>query len=173
MYLYFFLANYLIIPKNFLPLHWIYNCNEYKFGKGRRMMKPYDRLLEYNIKPSMQRIAIMEYLMEHPIHPSADDIYTALSPSMPTLSKTTVYNTLRLFSEQGAAQMLTIDEKNANFDADTSVHSHFLCKQCGRIYDLRCPEEVKKMENREMDGHLVSEVHCYYKGICKNCLSVR
>ena len=47
-------------------------------------MKPYDRLLEHNIKPSMQRIAIMEYLMEHPIHPSADDIYTALSPSMPT-----------------------------------------------------------------------------------------
>ena len=97
-------------------------------------MKPYDRLLEHNIKPSMQRIAIMEYLMEHPIHPSADDIYTALSPSMPTLSKTTVYNTLKLFSEQGAALMLTIDEKNTNFDADTSVHSHFLCKRCGHKY---------------------------------------
>ena len=102
------------------------------------LMKPYERLLEHNIKPSMQRIAIMEYLMNHPIHPSADDIYTALSPSMPTLSKTTVYNTLRLFSEQGAALMLTIDEKNTNFDADTSVHSHFLCRRCGHIYDLKC-----------------------------------
>ena len=58
------------------------------------MMKSYDRLLKYSIKPSMQRIAIMEYLMEHRTHPSADEIYTALSPSMPTLSKTTVYNTL-------------------------------------------------------------------------------
>lgn len=75
------------------------------------MMKPYERLLDHNIKPSVQRIAIMQYLMEYPVHPSADDIYTALSPSMPTLSKTTVYNTLKLFSEQGAAQMLTIDEK--------------------------------------------------------------
>ena len=111
----------------------------------------------------MQRIAIMQYLMEHPIHPSADDIYTALSPSMPTLSKTTVYNTLKLFSEQGAAQMLTIDEKNTNFDADTSVHSHFLCKRCGHIYDLQCPEAVKKVESLEMDGHQVSEVHYYYK----------
>ena len=44
-------------------------------------MKPYNRLLEYNIKPSMQRIAIMEYLMEHRTHPSADEIYTALSPA--------------------------------------------------------------------------------------------
>lgn len=34
-------------------------------------MKPYERLLDHNIKPSMQRIAIMQYLMEHPIHPSA------------------------------------------------------------------------------------------------------
>ncbi len=119
----------------------------------------------------MQRIAIMEYLMDNPIHPSADDIYTALSPSMPTLSKTTVYNTLKLFSEQGAALMLTIDEKNTNFDADTSVHSHFLCKRCGHIYDLKCPEAIKKAENIDMDGHQVSEVHYYYKGICKNCLS--
>ncbi len=84
-------------------------------------MESYNRLLEHNIKPSMQRIAIMNYLMEHRTHPSADEIYTALSPSMPTLSKTTVYNTLRLFSEQGAAQMLTIDERNTNFDGDTSV----------------------------------------------------
>ena len=102
-------------------------------------MKPYERLLEHNIKPSMQRIAIMEYLMNHPIHPSADDIYTALSPSMLTLSK-------------------------------TSVHSHFLCRYCGHIYDLKSPEAVKKVESLEMDGHQVTEVHYYYKGICKNCL---
>ena len=135
------------------------------------MMKPYERLLDHNIKPSVQRIAIMPYLMEYPVHPSADDIYTALSPSMPTLSKTTVYNTLKLFSEQGAAQMLTIDEKNTNFDADTSLHSHFLCKCCGHIYDLQCPEAVKDVESMEMEGHQVAEVHYYYKGICKNCLS--
>ncbi|WP_294629738.1 transcriptional repressor [uncultured Bacteroides sp.] len=133
-------------------------------------MKPYERLLEHNIKPSMQRIAIMKYLMENPIHPSVDDIYTALSPSMPTLSRTTVYNTLKLFSEQGAAQMLTIDEKNTNFDADTSIHPHFLCKCCGHIYDLHYREAMRKEENLEMDGHQISEVHYYYKGICKNCL---
>lgn len=134
-------------------------------------MKPYERLLEHSIKPSMQRIAIMEYLMDNPVHPSADDIYMALSPSMPTLSKTTVYNTLKLFSEQGAAQMLTIDDRNANFDADTTPHAHFLCKRCGRIYDMKLVEAVKKVVDLEMEGHQVSEVHYYYKGICKICLN--
>ena len=42
---------------------------------------------------------------------------------------------------------------------------------CGHIYDLKCPEAIKQVENLEMDGHQVSEVHYYYKGICKNCLS--
>lgn len=133
-------------------------------------MKAYERLLEHQIKPSMQRIAIMDYLEGHRTHPSADDIYTALSPTMPTLSKTTVYNTLKLFSEQGAALMLTIDERNVNFDADTSPHAHFLCRKCGHIYDLHDPASVKRVENLDMDGHQVSEVHYYYKGICTNCL---
>lgn len=132
-------------------------------------MESYNRLLEHNIKPSMQRIAIMNYLMEHETHPSADEIYTELSPFMPTLSKTTVYNTLRLFAEQGAAQMLTIDERNIKFDADTSQHAHFLCKRCGRIYDLKSVV-TKQVECIQIDGHEISEVHYYYKGICKKCL---
>lgn len=133
-------------------------------------MDSYNRLIEHNIKPSMQRIAIMTYLMNHRTHPSVDDVYTALSPSMPTLSKTTVYNTLRLFAEQGAAQMLTIDERNINFDADTSLHAHFLCKECQKIYDLNIPSIGKEVESFHLEGHEVNEMHYYYKGICKKCL---
>lgn len=131
----------------------------------------YKRLLEYNIKPSMQRIAIMEYLMEYRTHPSADEVYMALSPSMPTLSKTTVYNTLKLFAEQGAISMLTIGERNVNFDVDTSVHAHFLCKRCGRIYDIAETELSGRTREDVKEGHQVMETHYYYKGICRNCLS--
>ena len=127
------------------------------------------RLQNHNIKPSVQRIAIMSYLMEHRTHPTVDEIYTALSPTMPTLSKTTVYNTLKLLSEQGAAQTLTIDERNTCYDADTFPHSHFLCKCCGKIFDLECPGNNKKVIDTEMDGHCIQEVHYYYKGICKHC----
>lgn len=133
-------------------------------------MESYERLLAHNIKPSMQRIAIMTYLMEHRTHPSADEVYTALSHFMPTLSKTTVYNTLKLFSEQGAVQMLTIDDHNVNFDADTSLHAHFLCKKCQHIYDLNLSSAGKEVEKQDLEGHEVSEMHYYYKGICKNCL---
>lgn len=128
------------------------------------------QLQSHNIKPSVQRIAIMNYLMEHRTHPTVDEIYTALSPSIPTLSKTTVYNTLKLLSEQGAAQTLTIDERNTCYDADTTLHGHFLCKRCGKIYDLPCDNHIKEVVDTDIDGHDVQEAHYYYKGICKHCL---
>lgn len=118
----------------------------------------------------MQRIAIMNYLIEHRTHPTVDEIYTALAPSIPTLSKTTVYNTLKLLSEQGAAQTLTIDERNTCYDADTSPHAHFLCRNCDKVYDLKCNVSIKEVEEVNMDGHEIQEVHYYYKGICKHCL---
>lgn len=132
-------------------------------------MKSYDYLLSYNIKPSVQRIAIMDYLLAHKTHPSIDEIYVALCKDIPTLSKTTVYNTLKLFVEHGAASMLTIDERNACFDGETSPHAHFLCKKCGKIFDLPYSNERKQMEQIDMNGFKVDEVHQYYKGICPAC----
>ena len=44
-----------------------------------------DYLEKCGIKPSLQRIAIVEYLMENRIHPTADDIYHALCIQVPVL----------------------------------------------------------------------------------------
>lgn len=134
-------------------------------------MDAVERLQEHNIKLSVQRIAIMDYLMKHCTHPTVDDIYTALSPTIPTLSKTTVYNTLRLLSEEGAVQTLTIDEKNTCYDADGEPHAHFLCKSCGKIYDVEYGDQTHSSpSSRMLSGHQVQEVHRYYKGICRDCL---
>jgi len=145
-------------------------CNYYNL-KHDVEMNAFDRLLKFKIKPSVQRMAIMEFLLENRTHPTVDEIYTALSPFIPTLSKTTVYNTLKIFTEQGAIQTLTIDEKNTCYDVDTSLHSHFLCKRCNKIYDLFDDKSFFPMNTRSfVDGHKVIETHYYYKGYCKECL---
>ncbi len=160
----------LVVIEEALYLQRKQSCNDYKVERSKQM-KAYDILLAHQVKPSLQRIAIMEYMMEHRTHPSAEEVYADLSESMPTLSKTTVYNTLRLFAENGAVLMLTIDDKNVNFDADTSQHAHFLCKKCGKIYDFHSQVGLRKLKDLRAEGHDVEEVHAYYKGICKNCLN--
>lgn len=133
-------------------------------------MNVYEYLLSFQIKPSVQRIAIMDYLLKHKTHPCIDEIYLALCKDIPTLSKTTVYNTLKLFIEHGAARMLTIDERNACFDGDLSAHAHFQCKVCGKITDIPIKQEETEMENLQGKGFSIEEVHHYYKGICPECL---
>ena len=133
-------------------------------------MNVYEYLLNYNIKPSVQRIAIMDYLLKHETHPCIDEIYMALCKEIPTLSKTTVYNTLKLFVEHGAAKMLTIDERNACFDGNTSLHAHFLYKACGKIYDLPLLQEDKaETDMLNEKGFVLEETHHYYKGTCPKC----
>ena len=132
-------------------------------------MNAIEILEQHKIRPSMQRIAVMQYLIDHRTHPTVEQIFMGLSPSMPTLSKTTVYNTLKTLSESGAAQTLTIDDRNTCYDADTTPHAHFLCKCCGKVYDLPLNKEKKQIQPHEIDGHDIQEEHYYYKGICKYC----
>ena len=125
-------------------------------------------LVEHGIKPSFQRISIMDYLWAHPTHPSVETIYNDLSPLIPTLSKTTVYNTLKLFVEHGAVHMLTIDEKTTHFDGDLSDHAHFFCLGCGQIYDIELGGKAKGVKIKS-DLFSITETHLYYKGYCRNC----
>lgn len=128
----------------------------------------HEYLIQYGIKPSVQRIAIMDFLIRHRIHPTVEDIYNALVLSIPTLSKTTVYNTLKLFVEQGALLSLVIDEKNVRFDIDISNHAHFHCLGCGQVYDV-VVENINGIDTKTIDGFTVTEMHLYYKGYCKEC----
>jgi Fe2+ or Zn2+ uptake regulation protein len=129
----------------------------------------HNHLTKCGIKPSMQRVVIMQYLMEHRTHPTIDRIFSDLLPLVPTLSKTTVYNTLKLFYDKKAVLSLTIDEKNVRYDAETSDHAHFKCRKCGAIYDVPL-EEADSPAFRGDKAHSLDETQIYFLGTCKNCL---
>ncbi|MCG8501075.1 MAG: transcriptional repressor [Firmicutes bacterium] len=125
-------------------------------------------LKEYDIKPSYQRIKIFEYLRNTKSHPTVDEIFKEIVQEIPTLSKTTVYNTLSLFIEKGIVTVITIEENETRYDADTSLHGHFKCKSCGKVYDFDI--KVSKEDIGDLDGFEVDEKHLYFKGSCKACL---
>ena len=121
-----------------------------------------------DIRPSIHRIAIMKYLLEHSTHPTVDDIFNDLHEEIPTLSKTTIYNTLKLFSEKNAALVLNIEEKNVHFDGDTHPHNHFRCIKCGKIFDLPLNENIN-FANEQYNGFEVIDTQVYHKGFCPKC----
>lgn len=125
-------------------------------------------LTQRGIRPSQQRLMILEYLMTHRNHPSVDMIYNALLGEVPTLSRATVYNTLNLFLDAGLVKALDIVENESRYDIMTTTHGHFKCKVCGEIFNFGVDETA--MDSEDLSGFEVEEKNVYYKGICPSCL---
>jgi Fur family ferric uptake transcriptional regulator/Fur family peroxide stress response transcriptional regulator len=127
-------------------------------------------LLSYGIRPSFQRMAVTDYVMNHKTHPTVDEIYLALVPVMPTLSRMTVYNTLSMLAEKGAILALDFDGGRMHYDGDISPHAHFICTRCGKIYDLELNGNL--METYTVvppPGIRFTSVQLSYKGLCEKC----
>lgn len=67
-------------------MHRNQDCNHYK-SVIMKANATLNYLTAHNVKPSVQRMAVMEYLLDHRTHPTADEIYLALHRKMPTLLK--------------------------------------------------------------------------------------
>jgi len=126
------------------------------------------KLKEIGLKITPQRQAILNLLQGNQTHPSADRIYSKILKKYPGISFATVYNTLAKLVEAGEIQELDIDPHKKRFDPSTSLHYHFYCKVCGKVfdifYDAPLPLNIKKIE-----GHQVDTIQLNLKGVCKDC----
>lgn len=120
-----------------------------------------------HIKSSLQRIKIFEYLVKANNHPTAEMVYRALVDEMPTLSKTTVYNTLNLFLEKGVVNEILIEENERRYDADMSLHAHHKCKGCNCIINV--PMEEDSLDLEKIKGFQIKKHHIYFIGYCDKC----
>lgn len=125
-------------------------------------------LKEHGIKPSVQRMRIFQYLLDNHAHPTVDDIYKNLSDEIPTLSKTTVYNTLNIFVSNEIVKEIIIEENEVRYDVITGTHGHFKCKNCGEIKDFDI--DISEFDLKELGDVEIEETHFYLKGICEKCL---
>jgi Fe2+ or Zn2+ uptake regulation protein len=125
-------------------------------------------LRERSIKITPQRLEILKYLDNNRNHPTADRIYKDLKKNNPSLSKTTVYNSLEILKKHKIIHTISITGLEARYDIVNTIHHHFMCKKCGRIIDIdiECPNIKKTMEQ----GHKIEEVHGYFKGRCRECI---
>ena len=124
-------------------------------------------LQQKGVKPSVQRLSILRYVIENMDHPSVDKIYQKLLPQIPTLSKTTVYNTLKQLTEKGLITALNIDDTEIKYDFIEQPHAHFICLSCGHIYDIELDSVI--YQTQTVDGHQVVSTQISFKGICNNC----
>lgn len=125
-------------------------------------------LLNAGIRPSVQRVAIYEFVHRSCSHPTAEEVYEELRDELGSLSLTTVYNTLKLYADAGLVMTLHIDDSFLRFDGNTNVHAHFRCSSCGKIYDLPVKGDYHTWLDG-IEGLTVTDAQLFLKGFCENC----
>lgn len=127
-------------------------------------------LKESNVRITPQRYAILEFLIEHRSHPTADEIFRALESRFPNMSVATIYNNLRKFVEIGIVQEMSYGDAASRFDFGVQKHYHAICTDCGKIEDFFYPglEDVE-MASSELTGYQISEHLLEVYGVCPNC----
>jgi Fur family iron response transcriptional regulator len=94
------------------------------------------RLREQGIQPTPQRLAVAEYVLTTTTHPSAEEVWTRVRRACPTVSRATVYNTLKLFAEKGLIKAHCMREGALVFDGRVEPHHHLIDDVTGQVYDV-------------------------------------
>jgi Fur family peroxide stress response transcriptional regulator len=143
-----------------------------ELGKKMSLMETHSAkeiLIKAEISPSIHRVKILEYLFESEYHLTAQKIYSDLFSDIPTLSKTTIYNTLNLFKKHDIVKELNIEGLEALYDVVTEPHAHFKCKVCGQIYDIE--HDCSMLKKGVVEGNHIEMCQVNFIGTCRSCLS--
>lgn len=129
-------------------------------------------LRKTGVRITPQRQAVLRFLIETDSHPTADEIYKALSPQFSNMSVATVYNNLKVFKESGLVKELTYGDAASRFDFETDNHYHVICSECGKITDFHYPR-LDEVENiaQHITSFSVTHHRMEIYGLCPDCQS--
>jgi Fur family peroxide stress response transcriptional regulator len=119
-----------------------------------------------------QRLAVFRALAATDSHPSAEDLFRAIQPDMPSLALGTVYRTLEWLESQALVSRVHDLGEPARFDANLEPHHHLVCMRCQRVVDF-ADARIDKMlpRGRRLHGFRVETHRLQVTGICPQCQS--
>ena len=103
-------------------------------------------------------------------HPSAEEVYAAVSRENPNIGKATVYRNLNLLTRQGEIGRVPPGEGADRYDFRTDKHYHMRCRACGKVFDAPMaplPSPAKLLG--DTGGFVVEDHTIEFDGLCPGC----
>lgn len=117
-----------------------------------------------------QRKLIYDILASTKTHPSADWIYEEARKVMPYISPGTVYRNLQVLEEENLVKQLNYGKAKSRFDGNPHNHYHFICMNCGEIFDFAPDKDIISQETLAQLPGEVSSYRLEFYGNCHKCL---
>ena len=94
-------------------------------------------LLKNNLRPTTQRIAIINYILQkHKVHITAAKLMTHLKNKNINISLATVYNNLNELADKGILKKFFVNNDKMWFDTNLQDHYHFYDSERDELIDI-------------------------------------
>ncbi|WP_121609492.1 Fur family transcriptional regulator [Mesobacillus foraminis] len=123
-------------------------------------------LKERGLRITPQRLMILQSILDHHGHPTAEEIHQTI----PFTSLTTIYNNLKLFVRLGILNELPYGNALSKYEFNFSRHYHVICQECGTIVDFNYPDlqEIEQVASNLTSFEILHH-HFEIYGVCASC----
>jgi Fe2+ or Zn2+ uptake regulation protein len=128
------------------------------------------RLRAVGLRATGPRLTILGVLAGDRRHPTAEMVHQSLRRGHPSLSLSTVYQTLEAFRRTGLVRRVGTAGGSSRVDGTSQDHDHAVCRQCGRVFDVdRGHFERSSTPAALPNGLRVEKVFVEYEVVCADC----
>jgi Fur family peroxide stress response transcriptional regulator len=118
---------------------------------------------------TIQRRRLLERFLGCTDHPAADALFRDVAPSVPGLSRATVYRTLETLVELGLAVRIAHPGWEVRYDPRTDRHHHLVCDGCGVVLDYEATKLDKLPLPPSSTGFTATGYTVEFRGLCAAC----
>ena len=123
-----------------------------------------------HMRVTNQRIEILKEVASSTSHPDAEAVFEAVKSKLPNISIDTVYRTLTSLEDLNMIFRVDNQLPKARFDADKTPHHHFICTQCGEVFDVFISEQDKiKIPQQAFKIGTIKDANLQIRGVCNKC----
>ncbi len=115
-----------------------------------------------------QRETILNILKDRYDHPTADQLFLEIRRVIPRISLGTVYRNLDVLRQAGWVRVVVMPGEPRRYDCNIVPHHHFLCTDCGKIYDFSS-SSGSGTDSVLLPGFTISKQSVEWEGVCAEC----
>lgn len=137
---------------------------------SQSLTDPSRALREAGLRPTRQRLSVIDCLRERPDAVTAQELHRLLREAGQPIGLTTVYRTLTALADVGLLDRLDREGEQGFRLCGAMHHHHLVCERCGAVEELEA-EEVERWVSQvaERHGFAVTAHRADIVGICALC----
>jgi Fur family peroxide stress response transcriptional regulator len=134
-----------------------------------------ERLREWGVRVTPQRLAIAEAVLNSEDHPSVQQIFERVRDHFPSMTLATIYSTLDVLEKSGLIQELPFPQFS-RYESNMDPHVNLVCIQCGNVIDSIVGQDAVVRLRDQISGQAnfrVAWQRVDFHGWCRRCSAER